>query len=87
MAARGVTSRVANAQLKKLSTILFDYQIDVIVALSKRTGIPEARIYRYAIDYFVVKFKKTLQKRKIYIPKELVHLSEKKLRQFAEINV
>ena len=84
MAGRTVPTRVSNAKLEKISIQLFDYQKQIIKELSERTGIPISVIYRYSVDYFIVAFKGTLSRLGTKVPKDLVKLSEKEMRELLE---
>lgn len=68
-------------RIEKLSTTLYHDQIEIISNLSRRTGLPSAGIYRYAIDYFIVAIKKNLKAFNIKIPGRLEKVSEAKMKE------
>lgn len=82
-----VPRRVKKASLKKLSTQLFDYQIDLIKELSQKTGISQGIIYRYALDWFLIGFRETVKNKtsETPYPKELNRFTQKRFKQLAQI--
>ena len=92
MPGQHVPRRVKDSKVEKLSTQLFDYQIELIKDLSKSTGWSNGIIYRYAIDYFIVCFKDSIKAKKvkgknIKIPKELKKMTEPEIRELPEFKV
>ena len=85
MALKHVPRRVKDAELRKLSTQLFDYQIEMIGRLSKSTGWSNGIIYRYAIDYFLVGFKNTFKQKDIELPESLEAMDEREFRKLSEV--
>ena len=85
MPPKHIPRRVRGAKAEKISTQLFDYQIRLIKELSKTTGWSNGIVYRYALDYFIVCFKNTFKARGITLPEELMAMSERELRELAQV--
>lgn len=67
--------RVKDADLKKFSTQLFDYQIETLRQLSQRRGNPTTVLSRFAFDLFIVAYRDYLRKYNISVPKELTTIT------------
>lgn len=72
MPGRQIPKTVAGAKPEKLSTQLFDYQIELVNQLSgKSPSWSSGIIYRAALDYFIILFSKEIEGFGIEIPGEL----------------
>lgn len=78
---RKVPSRVTDAEVLKISTQFFDYQLKVIQELSKNRATPIADLIRFAIDFWIVSFKKQIKKYGITIPPELEKFKEEDMKK------
>jgi hypothetical protein len=68
------------------STKIFDYQKKLLSEPSRKTGIPKARIYRHALDYYIVGFGSKIQKLEIEIPDKLLRKSTQDIEMLADIH-
>ena len=63
------------------STTIYEDQLLSVRELAKRTGLKKATIYRHALDYYLVSFRREIESVGLKIPRRLSAKTPQKLRK------